>query len=101
MTASLETHGDIEVVCDTTALAPGKMARLVFRPVVEVEPPFQVKILAPSGRAILDRVIRALPTGEPQSPPPIAFAVNEGEYKIAIAQLHGSARGEASLRVRR
>lgn len=100
MPASLETTGDIEVICDTEDLAPNKMARLVFRAHDDAQPPFQIEIRSPSGNTILKRVVRVLPTGHPQSAPPIAFSVVKGDYDIVITALRGSAEGRATLHIR-
>ena len=99
MPATLETHGDIEVRCDTGSLAPNRMAKLVFRAYDDASPPFQILIVAPSGNIILKRVIRVLPTGEPQSPPPVSFSVVAGDYQITVSELKGSAEGHATLSV--
>jgi hypothetical protein len=98
--ATLETSGDIEVRCDTEDLAPNKMARLVFRAHEDAQPPFQVEIRAPSGNTIVKRVLRVLPTGAPQSAPPIIFSVVKGDYEITITALKGTAEGRATLHVR-
>jgi hypothetical protein len=98
--ATIESSGDIEVVCQTDGLAVGITARLVFRSWDAVNPPFTVKVRGPSGKMILDRVIRDLPTGRPQSSPPVTFSVSgAGEYMITIAELYGKAEGAATLRV--
>jgi hypothetical protein len=98
--AKIESSGDIEVLCDTHELGPNKTARLVFRLVrVDLSPPFQLRVRAPSGQLILERVIRELPTGEPQAAPPVTFTVRQGEYRIEIAQLRGGAGGHATLTV--
>ena len=101
MPATLETHGDIEVKCDTDHLAPNRMAKLVFRAYDDTTPPFQIIVRSPSGKVILKRVIRVLPTGDPQSPPPVAFSVVEGDYVISITELKGTAEGHATLSVTR
>jgi len=45
-------------------------------------------------------VLRELPTGMPQSAPPITFTVSgAGDYKIEIKQLYGKQKGDAVLRV--
>jgi hypothetical protein len=75
------------------------MARLVFRTLDEAEPPFQIIVRSPTGNVIVKRVIRVLPTGQPQSPPPVTFSVQKGEYQIAISQLNGKAEGHATLNV--
>ena len=97
MPATLETQGDIEVICETTHLAPNKNAKLVFRTWGEAQPPYQIRVRAPSGKVILERVIRQLPTGDPQSAAPISFMVQKGTYEISVAQLRGNAEGVATL----
>jgi hypothetical protein len=99
MSASIESSGAIDIMCETDGLVATKIARLTFRAWADASPPFQLKIQSPSGAVIVDRVIRDLPTGEPQAPEPIAFSVMSGEYKITVAELRGTARGEATLRV--
>jgi len=97
---AIESSGDIETICQTDDLAVGKSARLVFRAWDDVSPPFTVKVRSPAGKIILDRVIRDLPTGRPQSAPPVIFSVSQGgEYRIEISQLYGDAMGEATLHV--
>ena len=100
MSANIESSGDIETICQSDDLGPGKTARLVFRAWDDANPPFTVKVRAPGGKIVLDRVIRDLPTGRPQSAPPVTFtAASSGEYKITIGELYGNACGEATLRV--
>ena len=99
MAATIDSSGDIEVICDTTNLGPNKMARLVFRVWEGTDPPFKLQIRSPRGKLILDRVVRHLPTSDPQSPPAIAFQVQAGEYTIEISELRGSAEGVAMLNV--
>ncbi len=99
MPSRLETHGDIEIICLTDDLAPNKMAQIVFRAFGDAMPPFEIMVKAPSGNVIVKRVIRELPTGEPQSPEPIAFAVQKGDYEIMVNQLRGGAEGQATLTV--
>lgn len=99
MASRLETHGDIEIICITDDLAPNKMAQLVFRAFGDAMPPFEIMVKSPSGNIIVKRVIRELPTGEPQSPPPIAFTVQTGDYEISVNQLRGSAEGQATLTI--
>src|SRR5262249_7299011 len=65
----------------------------------DADPPFTLKIKSPSGSVIVDRVIRELPTGLPQSAPPVTFTPSSaGEYKIEIKQLSGKQQGTAVLR---
>ena len=100
MSATIESSGDIETICQTDDLAPGKTARLVFRAWDDTSPPFTVKVRSPAGKTILERVIRDLPTGRPQSAPPVTFSISmSGDYKITIGELYGKAEGEATLRV--
>jgi hypothetical protein len=98
--STIESSGEIESICETDDLGPGKTARIVFRMWDDLGPPFTIKVRAPDGKLILDRVIRDLPTGRPQSPPPVTFAVAvAGIYRIEIRQLYGGAEGEATLTV--
>lgn len=98
--ASLTSFGDIESICQTDDLAAGKTARLVFRTWDDASPPFTVKVKDPDGKTILDRVIRELPTGKPQSAPPLTFSVMQvGAYQITIRELYGKKEGEATLAV--
>ena len=99
MPSTIDSHGDIEVVCTTDDLGPNKMAKLVFRAWDDAVAPFQVRVFAPNGKMLLERVLRVLPTGMPQSPPPVQFAVRPGEYKIIIREMKGKAEGEAILTV--
>jgi hypothetical protein len=72
----------------------------VFRSDDDAAPPFTVKIKSPSGKVIVERVLRELPTGKPQSAPPISFtASGSGDYKIEVTQLYGKQRGDAVLHV--
>ena len=100
MPAKIVSSGDIETMCDTTGLSPGGTAKLVFRAFDDASPPFTIKVRAPGGKVILDRVIRELPTGRPQSAPPVTFPVAAGgAYRIEINQLYGGCGGEATLDV--
>jgi hypothetical protein len=99
--ATIESTGDIESICQSAdALNSGGTARLVFRTWDDASPPFTVKVKGPDGSVVLERVIRELPTGEPQSAPPVAFAVRDGgAYKITIKELYGKKEGSATLTV--
>ena len=100
MAGTIESHGDIEIICQSLSeLAANKRARLVFRTYADVSPPWQVRVRAPSGQTILERVMRELPTGDPQSPPPVTFSVQKGVYEIVVAQLNGGAEGRATITV--
>lgn len=100
MASTIESTGDIETICQTDDLSPGKTARLVFRAWDDASPPFTIKVKGPGGKAVLERVIRDLPTGRPQSAPPVTFSVaSSGEYRISISELYGNAEGEAILRI--
>lgn len=97
---SVESSGDIETICTNTPVSVGDKVLLVFRAHDEATPPFKIKVKAPSGKVILDRVLRELPTGKPQSAAPVEFtASTAGKYGISIAQLYGKQAGEAILTV--
>ena len=100
MARTIESSGDIETICKTDPLKVGDTAELVFRADDEATPPFNLRIKSPSGKTIIERVLRDLPTGMPQSAPPVSFTVSmAGEYKIDIKQLYGKQKGDAVLRV--
>ena len=100
MARTLESTGDIETISQTDPVTTGDTVKLVFRAEDDAEPPFTVKIKSPSGKVILERVLRELPTGKPQSAAPLQFTVSAtGDYRIEIKRLNGKERGEAILRV--
>jgi len=67
---TIESVGDIETICKTEPAKAGEEIRLVFphrgRPRSALQPQGEVAV----GQVILERVIRDLPTGLPQSAPP-------------------------------
>lgn len=99
MPAKVDYSGGIESICqDPGALAPGMTAKLVFRAWDDVSPPVTIKVRAPDGTIILDRVIRELPTGSPQSGAPVTFLVAAaGTYQVHIKELYGQVEGSAKL----
>lgn len=97
---TLESTGDIETISQTDPVTAGDTVKLVFRAEDDAEPPFTVKIKSPSGKVILERVLRELPTGRPQSAPALQLTVSApGDYKVEVTQLYGKQRGDAILRV--
>jgi hypothetical protein len=99
--ATIQNTGDIDVICQQSdGVAPGQTARIVFRCWDDVKPPFTVKVRAPDGKLILDRVIRDFPKDEPQSAPPVTFTATEaGAYSIEISELYGKLEGQATMTV--
>lgn len=96
----IESTGTIETICDAAALKVGDTVKLVFRALDDAEPPFNVRVISPAGKVLLERVLRDLPTGRPQSAPPITFTAGvDGVYKVEIWQLYGKGRGQALLTV--
>ncbi len=85
----------------TSTLKVGDTVKLIFRAQEELEPPFTVKIASPAGKVLVERVLRELPDGKPQSAPAVQFTlVATGDYKLDIWQLYGNkARGQALIRV--
>jgi hypothetical protein len=95
-----ESSGDIETICKTDPARAGDPVKLVFISDDEASPPFNLRIRSPSGKVILERVLRELPTGKPQSAPPVEFTPSvAGVYKVEIWQLYGKQRGEATVRI--
>ncbi len=100
MARTIESVGDIETICKTDPAKAGEEIKLIFRAEDDADPPFNLKIKSPSGKVIVERVIRDLPTGKPQSPAPVAFTASAaGEYKVEIKQLYGKQKGDAILRI--
>ena len=116
MSAFIELSGEIEIFCYPSgtgtgggtrqsvpffdAVTVGDRLSLVFTSSDGSSPPYSLKILSPSGTTILDSMVRDLPTGLPQSPPPIEFVVSaKGVYRIKIGELRGRKSGEANIRV--
>ncbi|MFT3773669.1 MAG: hypothetical protein QM820_50485 [Minicystis sp.] len=100
MARTIESVGDIETICKTDPAKAGEEIKLVFRAEDDAEPPFNLKVKSPSGKVIVERVIRDLPTGKPQSAPPVTFTASAaGEYKVEIKQLYGKQKGDAILRI--
>jgi hypothetical protein len=98
--AAIDTSGNIETICDASSFKVGDPISLVFRVLDDSEPPYTVRIKAPDGKVIVERVLRDVPTGKPQSAPPVGFVAGiDGEYTIEIVQLYGKSRGQALLRV--
>ena len=96
---SIDISGNIETISGKTSFKVGDSVSLVFRTLEEeCEPPFTVRIKAPDGKIILERVLRDLPTGKPQSAPPVQFVLDlAGEYRVDIWQLYGKNRGLAKI----
>ncbi len=100
MARTIDSTGDIETISKTDPAKAGEEVRLIFRAEDDVSPPFTIKVKSPSGKVILERVIRDLPTARPQSAAPIAFTPSAGgEYKIEVRQINGKLKGDAVLRV--
>lgn len=98
MAATIRAKGDIESLLKEGSLSRGGTAQVVFRTWDDASPPFMVKVRAPDGKTIVDRVIRELPTGQFQSVPPLQFLVaSTGTYSLRISELYGKMEGEAEL----
>ena len=101
MARTVENSGDIETLSQTDPVTAGDLVKLVFRSDDDAAPPFNLRIKSPSGKVILERVLRELPTGKPQSAPAVTFTPSApGDYKIEIWQLYGKQRGDAVLHVK-
>ncbi len=111
MSASVDSSGEIEICCFPTGpvqrmrvfdrVTIGDRLSLVFTPIDEMNPPYSLKIFSPSGATILDTIVRDLPTGLPQSPPPVDFVVStKGVYRVEIREMRGRRqRGEALVKI--
>ncbi len=100
MARNIDSVGDIETVCQNDPAKAGEELKLVFHADDEPDPPFNLRVKSPQGKIIVERVLRELPTGRPQSAPPVVFtASSAGAYKIEIKQLYGKQKGDATLHV--
>lgn len=98
-----ESSGEIEIISLSPRLQSfsiGDKVQLVFKPIDAVNPPYTLKVWSPSGKAIVDTIVRSLPTGEPQSAPPFEFLPSaSGIYRIRISEMRGRAYGEGKLKI--
>src|SRR5262245_55008455 len=100
MATITESSGEIEITSLSEA-SIGDRVKLVFMPIDAPNPPYHLKIMSPSGRAIVDNVLRDLPTGAAQSAPPFEFLPTaSGVYDIEIRETKGRAAGRAKLQIR-
>jgi hypothetical protein len=104
MAARVDSSGEIETMLhgdqSHKAIGIGDKVLLVFRAIDDPDPPIGVLVHSPSGQKIVDRVIRELPTGLPQSAPPVEFVPSAvGIYRIEVKELQGKQRGTATLRI--
>lgn len=78
----------------------GERLALCFHIDEDARPPYSLKVRAPNGGLILDRILREIPTGLPQSAPPIEFIASApGPYAIEVRELSGPSWGTAILTV--
>src|SRR5689334_1091194 len=103
MAEFIESTGEIEIYSVSQQfrnLAAGDRIELVFKPIDAANPPYQLKIVSPSGSTIVDRILSALPTGEPQSAAPYEFSPGaKGVYRIEIREMRGRAFGTTKMRL--
>jgi len=102
MPRRIDSHGDIETMLlrGDVNLSIGDKIALVFHAIDDPVPPIEVVIQSPAGTTIVERVLRELPTGLPQSAPPVEFVpAANGVYQIEVKELRGKQRGTATLRV--
>src|SRR5262249_22462608 len=100
VTRHIDNFGDIETLATPDPARVGDQVSLIFRSGADPSPPFQLRIRSPSGKLIVETVMRELPTDVAQSGKPITFVVSTvGDYKVEIKQLSGKQRGEAIIHV--
>lgn len=99
----IDSAGEIEIVVVSSRAAKftmGERVSLVFRPIDAPNPPYTLRITSPSGKSIVDTIVRSLPTGEPQSAPPFEFSPSVlGVYTIELKESKGRAYGKGSLKI--
>ena len=95
------SDGDIDVICPKNLTPVGDPVHLAFRCCDPVDPPFSVRVRAPSGKVIVERVLRDELCGRSRGGPALDFWPEvAGDYRIEIKQVYGALRGQATLRVR-
>ena len=101
MPRPIDSHGEIETMLHGDFnLVVGDRVSLVFHAIDDPQSPIEVVIQSPAGQKILERVRRELPTGLPQSAPPVEFVpAAKGVYQIQVKELRGKQRGHATLRI--
>lgn len=103
MAEFIESSGEIEIIGVSQqfrSLAAGDKIELTFRPIDVANPPYQLKVVSPSGKTIVERILSVLPTGEPQSAPPFEFSPSVGGvYKIEIRERKGGAFGTCKMKL--
>jgi hypothetical protein len=112
MAGPVESSGPIETFCHLADAPSSRRSTFSFDAVSagdrvavcfaaqDTNPPYALKVRAPNGALIVDRLIRDLPTGLPQSEPPIEFLVSaRGKYTIELRELQGAQWGKALLSV--
>lgn len=103
MAGFIDSAGDIDIIVQRDArlgpLSVGDHVLMVFRTFAD-NPPYEVVVTGPSGNVIMKRVVRELPTGQPQGAPPVDFvASSAGQYTIVIGETKGSLRGRGTISV--
>ena len=103
MAGRIDSSGEIETLLHDSmgqTIGVGDRVAFVFRSRDEPDSAVSVIVTSPSGQKIVDRVVRELPTGRPQSAPPVEFipAVS-GTYTIDVREVRGKQRGTATLKV--
>ncbi len=112
MAGLLECTGPIEAFCQRADM-PSSRRSLHSMDEIEVgdrvllcfvgddgKPPYSLKIRSPSGALMVDKIVRELPTGRPQSEPPVELLLlARGEYVIEIREVRGQSWGRAVLRI--
>ncbi len=103
MSHVIESSGEIEIislVSRTKRFEPGDRIQLIFKPIDAQTPPYKLRIVSPTGKGIVDTIIRDLPTGEPQSAAPFEFSpAVAGVYVVEIRSMKTSAYGKADLKI--
>lgn len=104
MGGRVDSHGEIETMLHGDqahmVIGVGDRVLLVFRAIDDPQPPIGVVIHSPNGQKIVDRVLRELPTGLPQSAAPVEVIPSvKGVYKIEVRELRGKQRGTATFKI--
>lgn len=103
MSVRIDSTGEIETLFHDTILRSaevGDRLLIVFRTQTDPEGSVSVTIHSPSGSKIVERVLRELPTGLPQSAAPVEFVPSaKGDYTVEVREVRGPQRGHATIKV--
>ncbi len=112
MSRTVDSNGPIETFCQRAEGPVSRGSAYSFDQILvgdrvalcfaaeDTKSPYSLRVKAPNGALVIERLLRELPTGLPQSEPPVTFVVSSaGNYQVEIRELTGKSWGQATIRV--